>query len=143
MSGHAEGRHGTHGKTAVSWPVDHYACGMPAASPASGPLISRARWLTVLGVGVITAALSALPAAYLGYVAASSATGCFGQCGEPDGGLAAKAGLLAMLMLSGPVALMTVLMPRGQRLRWIPAFVVLAVVVMVLFTWVWTRGAVT
>lgn len=85
--------------------------------------------------------LSALPAAYLGYVAVSSATGCFGQCGEPDGGLAAKGALLFLVVLAGPVALMAVLMPRGRRLRWVPVFVVLAIAVIALVVSVWVRAA--
>lgn len=97
----------------------------------------------MLGIGVIAASLSALPAAYLGYVTLSSWTGCFGQCGEPDRGLAVKAAVIALVVLSGPVALMAVLMPRGQRLRWVPVFAVLVLAVMSLVTLVWARLAVS
>lgn len=116
---------------------------MPVGPAGSGPLVSAARWLTVLGVGVIAASLSALPAAYLGYVAVSSWTACSGQCGEPDRGLAAKAALIALVVVSGPVALMAVLMPRGQRLRWVPVFTVLVLAVMSLVALVWARMAVS
>ena len=97
----------------------------------------------MLVVGAIAATLSALPAAYLGYVTASSWTGCFGQCGEPDRGPAMKAAFIALVVVSGPVALMAVLMPRGQRLRWVPVFAVLVLAVMSLVTLVWVRVGVS
>jgi uncharacterized BrkB/YihY/UPF0761 family membrane protein len=116
---------------------------MPVLPPASRPLVSGSRWLTVLGVGVMVSTVCALPASYLGYVAVSAATACGGQCGEPDAGLAVKAVLLVLILLAVPVLLMVRMMPKGQRARWSPAFAVLVLAVVALVGLVWARSAFT
>ena len=114
---------------------------MPVLPPGSRPLVSGSRWLTVLGVGVMMSTISALPVSYLTYVAVSAATGCDGQCGEPDTGLAVKAVVLALFFLAIPVLIMVRLMPKGQRARWAPVLAVLVLAVVSIVTLVWARAA--
>ena len=87
------------------------------------------------------ATVCALPASYLAYVAVSAATACGCTCGETDAGLAAKALLLTVLLLSVPVLIMVRIMPRGQRARWVPVFAVLVLGVVSLIALVWAQAA--